>query len=177
MNICPFRVKTGRRGGLPRPVKPRCVREEPVHGIFKPHGVPLSMLEVVGLSVEELEAMRLADVEGLYHEDAAERMEVSRPTFHRILKEAHRKVAMALVEGKALGIEGGNYVLAGESRVFECVECGHTREEPFGSGVRACEASCTECGGAVTRQGCGVGRARRGRESTGKRTALEASGE
>lgn len=147
---------------MPRPIKPRCVKEEPAHGIFKPHGIPLGMLEVVSLSVEELEALRLADIEGLYQENAAERMEVSRPTFHRVLKEAHRKVASALVEGKALGIEGGHYVLAGETRVFECVECGHTWEEPFGSGVRACEAACPGCGGAVTRKGCGVGRARRG---------------
>ena len=124
-------------------------------------------LELVSLSVEELEALRLADIEGLYQEDAALRMEVSRPTFQRVLREAHRKVATALVEGKALGIEGGNYVLAGETRILECNECGHSWEEPFGTGVRACEARCPECGGPVARRGCGRG-ARRGQGPQGR---------
>lgn len=86
---------------------------EPAYGFFKPQGIPLRELEVVSLSVEELEALRLADIEELYQESAAERMEVSRPTFQRILKEAHRKVAIALVEGKALGIEGETTSLPG----------------------------------------------------------------
>ena len=154
---------------MPRPRKPRCVREEPAYGFFKPQGIPLRELEVVSLSVEEFEALRLADIEELYQEDAAERMEVSRPTFQRVLREAHRKVATALVEGKALGIEGGDYVLAGDTRIFECVECGHSWEEPFGSGVRACEAVCPQCGGAVTRHGCGRGHgARRGQGPRGR---------
>jgi len=163
---------------LPRPIKPRCVRGEPVFGFFKPHGIPLRALDVVTLSVEELEALRLTDIEDLYQENAAERMEVSRPTFHRILKEAHRKVATALVEGKALGIEGGDYVLAGDTRIFECVECGHTWEEPFGSGVRACEAACPVCGGAVARYGCARGRAaRRGMDRPDSLSGKAASGE
>ncbi|MFH1150790.1 MAG: DUF134 domain-containing protein [Actinomycetota bacterium] len=153
---------------MPRPRKPRCVRGEPAYGFFKPRGIPLKELEVVKLSVEELEALRLADIEELYHEDAALYMEVSRPTFHRILKGAHHKVAQALVEGKALGIEGGDYVLAGDTRIFECVKCGHTREEPFGTGARACESVCPECGGRVTRKACGGGLARRGRGPCGR---------
>ena len=152
---------------MPRPRKPRCVRGEPAYGFFKPQGIPLRELELVSLSVEELEALRLADIEELYQEGAAERMEISRPTFHRILKEAHRKVAIALVEGKALGIEGGDYVLAGDTRIFECVECGHSWEEPFGSGLRACEAECPNCGGPVVRRGCGRG-ARRGQGPRGR---------
>jgi predicted DNA-binding protein (UPF0251 family) len=144
------------------------VRDEPAFAFFKPRGIPLRELEVVSLSVEELEALRLADIEELYHEDAALRMEISRSTFHRVLKGAHRKVATALVEGKALGIEGGDYILAGDTRIFECVECGHTWDEPFGSGVRACEAVCPKCGGAVTRKGCGRGRARRGQGPRGR---------
>ena len=178
MNICPFSCKAERENELPRPLKPRCVREEPSYGFFKPHGVPLRTLEMIVLSVEELEALKLADIEGLYHEDAAERMEVSRPTFHRILKEARRKVAMALSDGKALGIEGGAYVLSGETRIFECIECGHSWEEPFGSGVRACEAACPQCGGAVARLGCQKGRLRGEAVMPHKgRGALTASGE
>lgn len=153
---------------MPRPRKPRCVRDEPSYSFFKPQGIPLRELEMVTLSVEELESLRLVDIEELYQEDAAAQMEVSRPTFHRIIKEAHHKVAEALVEGKALGIEGGDYFLAGDTRIFECMECGHTWEEPFGTGVRACEASCPKCGGAVTRKGCGRGRARRGQGSRGR---------
>ncbi len=163
---------------MPRPRKLRCVREEPAFGFFKPHGVPLGALEIIGLGVEELEALRLADIEDLYHEEAAERMEISRPTFHRILKGARRKVAQALVEGKALGIKGGDYVLAGERRILQCVDCGHAWEEPFGSGVRACEAECPLCGGAVARYGCAEGRAaRRGPGPAGKQPRKAISSE
>jgi len=72
---------------------------------FKPRGIPLIDLEEVDLSLDELEAIRLADYEGLYHEQAAERMNISRSTFGRILGEARRKVAEAVVDGKALKIE------------------------------------------------------------------------
>ena len=78
---------------------------------FKPAGVPLKELQEVILTFEELEALRLADLEGLYQEQAAEKMKVSRQTFGRIVSEAHAKVAQALIQGKALRIEGGNYCL------------------------------------------------------------------
>lgn len=65
-------------------------------------GVPARELSAVTLSHDELEALRLADLEGLYHEAAAERMGVSRPTFGRVLERARRKVAIALVEGCVL---------------------------------------------------------------------------
>ncbi len=90
---------------MPRPKKERCIRCQPNALYFKPRGIPLIHLEEVGLSLDELEAIRLADYEGLYHEQAAERMNISRPTFGRILGEARRKIAEALVEGKALRIE------------------------------------------------------------------------
>ncbi len=138
-----------------RPVKPRYVSDEPRVGYFKPKGIPLRELEEERLSVEELEALRLADVECLYQEEAAARMEVSRPTFHRILREARAKVARCLIEGKALGIEGGNYVLAGDTRIFACCSCGHQWDEPFGTGIRACEASCPKCGGRTVRRADG----------------------
>ena len=62
-------------------------------------------LEEVSVSMDQLEAIRLADYEGLYHEDAAARMKISRQTFGRILREARRKVAGCLIEGRALKIE------------------------------------------------------------------------
>lgn len=64
-------------------------------------------IDVVVMTLDEFEALRLADLVGLYQEQAAEEMGVSRPTFSRIVESAHRKVADALVHGKALRIEGG----------------------------------------------------------------------
>ncbi len=80
---------------------------------FKPRAVPLSVLEEVVLSVEEFEALRLAHQEGLYQQEAAKRMGVSRATFGRVLDLAHRKVTKALVEGCALRIEGGSFTTIG----------------------------------------------------------------
>jgi uncharacterized protein len=90
---------------MSRPKKDRCIRCQPNAIYFKPRGIPLIQLEEVCLSLDELEAIRLADCEGLYHEQAAEKMNISRPTFGRILSEARRKIAEAVVEGKALMIE------------------------------------------------------------------------
>jgi predicted DNA-binding protein (UPF0251 family)/predicted Fe-Mo cluster-binding NifX family protein len=79
----------------------------PVIGLYKPAGVQAQDLEEVALGLDELEALRLADYEGLYQEAAALRMGVSRQTFGRIVEAARRKTAAALVEGKALRIGGG----------------------------------------------------------------------
>lgn len=79
---------------------------------FKPRGIPLSELEEVVLTVDELEAVRLADLMQLYQSQAAEKMNVSRQTFGRIIESAHRKIAQALVDGKALRIEGGEFELS-----------------------------------------------------------------
>ena len=90
-----------------RPKSCRRVGGVPDATYFKPRGVPLSELEEVNLTMDEFEAIRLADHEGLYQEEAAVRMNVSRPTFGRILDSAHGKIADALVNGKALHIGGG----------------------------------------------------------------------
>jgi uncharacterized protein len=90
---------------MPRPKKCRCIDCTPNSSYFKPKGIPLLLLEEVCLSLDELEALRLADYEGLYHQEAAARMEVSRQTLGRILNQARRKVAEALIQGKALKIE------------------------------------------------------------------------
>jgi len=90
---------------MPRPKKLRCVRCKPDATYFKPRGIPLIKLEEISITMDELEAIRLADYEGLYHEDAAERMKISRQTFGRILYEAHKRVAECLLKGKALKIE------------------------------------------------------------------------
>lgn len=92
---------------MPRPPFCRRISGLPVCRFYKPQGIPASMLEQVILTEDEWEAVRLADKEGLYHEQAAERMNVSRQTFGRILESARRKIADALVSGKALLIQGG----------------------------------------------------------------------
>jgi uncharacterized protein len=118
---------------MPRPKCCRRVGGKPTCTIFKPVGAPVSTREEVVLSMDEFEAIRLADLEGLYHEGAAERMGVSRPTFGRILEAARSKVARVLVEGLALRIEGAEIDLP-EERIFKCVQCRHTWDEPYGTG-------------------------------------------
>ncbi|MFZ1125924.1 MAG: DUF134 domain-containing protein [Candidatus Baltobacteraceae bacterium] len=97
---------------MSRPRRCRQVAGVPRAVYFKPQGIPLGELEEVSLAVEGLEALRLADLEGLTMETAATGMAVSRHTFGRILAEARRAVARALVNGAALRIEGGNYELS-----------------------------------------------------------------
>jgi predicted DNA-binding protein (UPF0251 family) len=116
-----------------RPKNCRRVQFLPDSKYFKPRGIPLSMLEEVILTVDECEAIRLADFEGLYQEQAAEKMAVSRQTFGRIIESAHKKVAEALVKGKALKIEGGEIEMA-ETRKFSCSDCQHAWELPYGTG-------------------------------------------
>lgn len=101
---------------MPRPRMCRKVSGAPKSTYFKPRGVPLSELGEAYLSVEGLEALRLADLENLTAAEASGRMGVSRHTFGRILAEARTAVAQALVHALALCIEGGEYTLAGESR-------------------------------------------------------------
>lgn len=94
---------------MPRPRKCRRVAGEPLVRRFKPCGVPLSQLTEVYMPVEGVEALRLADVEGLSMDEAAMQMHVSRHTFGRILAEARGAVALAVVRGHSLRIEGGSY--------------------------------------------------------------------
>jgi uncharacterized protein len=94
---------------MPRPRICRRVHCEPGFNYFKPRGVPMSELQTVELTVDELEAIRLNDLEGLEQTAGAEKMKVSQPTFHRILGSARKKVAEALINGKAIRIGGGDY--------------------------------------------------------------------
>lgn len=94
---------------MPRRKKPRCVGYMPNCTYFKPAGIPARDLDEVVLRVEEMEALRLKDLLGLDQADCAVQMEISRPTFQRILMDARRKVASTLIEGKALRIEGGEF--------------------------------------------------------------------
>ncbi|MBN1367467.1 MAG: DUF134 domain-containing protein [Dehalococcoidales bacterium] len=94
---------------MARPFKCRRISFMPGVTYFKPAGIPMRHLEEVRLTVEELEAIRLKDVCGMEQEDAGEKMNISRPTFQRILSAARKKIADALLNGKAIRIEGGNF--------------------------------------------------------------------
>ncbi|MDD5691442.1 MAG: DUF134 domain-containing protein [Candidatus Omnitrophica bacterium] len=92
---------------MPRPCRCRRIRCKPDTTYFKPRGIPLDMLKEVNLTLDELEAVRLADWGGLYQEDAAKKMDISRQTFGNIINSAHKKIADVLLNAKALKIEGG----------------------------------------------------------------------
>ena len=100
---------------MPRPRLQRLVRFMPKVNYFKPAGIPMRNLKEIRLTVEELEAIRLKEAESMTQENASKKMNVSRVTFQRTLKSAHRKIAEALTKGKALRIEGGSFVLKTEN--------------------------------------------------------------
>ena len=95
------------------------VQREPDATYYKPQGVPMTKLKNATLTFEELEAIRLADAEGLSHVEGAEVMGVSRATFGRVLSAARTIVARALTEGLAIRIQGGHYTLADDG-VWAC---------------------------------------------------------
>ena len=97
---------------MPRPLKQRLVSYIPEVTYFKPAGVPLRVLEESRLSVEEVEALRLKDLDGLEQEECAEKMNISRQTFQRVLGSARRNIADALLNGKAIRVEGGNFAIS-----------------------------------------------------------------
>lgn len=106
---------------MARPTKDRIIEKLPEIRFFKPAGVPNTELETVEMTMEEVEALRLKDVEGLTQAEAAEIMDVSRPTFQRVLSSARQKAAEALTCGKAIKFEGGDYKLI---KPKNCPQCG-----------------------------------------------------
>lgn len=154
---------------MPRPHRCRYVDADPAARAFKPVGVPVERLPAVELRVDELEALRLADLEGLYQEQAAGMMGVSRPTFARLVESARRKVADALVNAKVLTIAGGTVMITSQ-RVFECRACGHRFELPHGTGrpgkCPACQATDVRRA-AVEGADVGAGRGRGQRRRMG----------
>lgn len=106
-----------------KPRKKRDVLYPPKIQYFKPQGIPMHHLSVVSVTVDEYEAVRLADYENMKHEDAAKMMNISRPTFTRLLESAHIKIGDAIVNGKAIRIEGGDFRFL-QNR-FRCRRCGN----------------------------------------------------
>lgn len=128
---------------MPRPKKWRRVSFVPEATYFKPAGVPVQFLDEVRLSIEEAEALRLKEVQGLEPEECAGSMCISRPTFHRVLESARRKVAEVIVGAKALRIEGGAFLPA--TQPFRCIENGHQWEVPFQEMAAGVGLACPEC--------------------------------
>ncbi len=113
--------------------RPKCCRKigcAPDVSYYKPKGVPARSLEEIVLSLDEYEAIRLADYEGLYQEQAAARMKISRQTFGRIIALAHNKIADVLINGKALKIEGGPVEMNG---IVRCKKCEYAIADSGGS--------------------------------------------
>ena len=127
---------------MSRPLKCRRVDFMPEVTYFKPAGIPLRALEEIRLTVEEAEAIRLKDLEGLEQEEGAGKMNVSRPTFQRVLASARQKIADALLNGKAIRIEGGNFEMS--PRRFRCAN-NHEWEVPFEVAVQATSQFCPVC--------------------------------
>ncbi|MHB8130417.1 MAG: DUF134 domain-containing protein [Mobilitalea sp.] len=125
---------------MPRPTKFRRVEFFPKDTYFVPLGKPKCELEEVVLKVEELEAMRLKDIEGLNQEECAEKMQISRQTFQNVIDEARKKVAIALSDGKAINISGGNYTSS--HCKFKCHDCGNTYDINFEQDKKL----CPDCG-------------------------------
>ncbi|MHA2303999.1 MAG: DUF134 domain-containing protein [Candidatus Hodarchaeales archaeon] len=104
---------------IPRGRNPRIVRCDPSQYFFKPRGIPLKDIQdQVDITIEEIEAMRLTDLEGINQREAAEKMRISQSTISRHLESAHRKIAKALLLGLAIRI-------ANPSDYLHCEECGH----------------------------------------------------
>ena len=94
-----------------RPQKCRCVKCPPNVTCYKPRGIPMTKLQVINLTIDELESIRLADFNGLYHDKAAGKMGISRQTFGRIISSARRKLSEGILNGNVIKIEGGHYNL------------------------------------------------------------------
>jgi len=124
---------------MPRPEKNRIVHQPPLFTEFKPSGISTRFADKIHLSLDEYEAFRLADYDGLSQEEAATLMEVSRPTFTRLIEKARKKIASLIIQGKALTIAGGNVHF--RNNIIQCFSCGHM----FNTNIDNSFTKCPEC--------------------------------
>jgi uncharacterized protein len=122
------------------PYRKRRVHKPPSFKNFKPCGIPRSRLKTVTLTVDEYEAIRLADYMRLEHLQAAEKMAISRPTFTRLIEKARHKFALAIVDGFELIVEGGNIEFS--NTLHRCRDCGDEQINPYTEDIE----DCPECG-------------------------------
>ncbi len=161
---------------MPRPRRFRRIGFQPNITYFKPTGIGMFELEETILTFEEFEAVRLKDFEGLEQEKAAKKMKISQPTFNRLLKEARKKIADAIVNGKAIRIQGGVYKMviprragrglragigagrgrgrmggfaAGPGGYCVCPKCGTKAVHQIG--IPCYQQKCPKCGSPMTR--------------------------
>ena len=118
----------------------RRISEPPEFNRFKPAGIPSRQLQSVLMTVDEYEAIRLADYRQLEHLEASEKMAISRPTFTRLIESARHKVAQALIDGKELMISGGNIDF--ERTLHKCRKCGDMQRTLPRKYLR----NCPQCG-------------------------------
>jgi len=140
---------------MARPEKDRKVFEPPAFKNFKPAGIKKTMLTSVSLTLDEYEALRLADLKGMEHSHAAEEMSISRPTFTRLISKARQKVADMIINGKLLQIEGGA-VHFSQNKV-RCLEC----DNVFSGKLNKEAYICPKCGSSKSEdmaRGFGHGR-------------------
>ena len=162
---------------MPRPRKLKLIHFEPGVTYFKPQAVPLSQLQEIELTLDELEALRLYNIEKLSQIDAAERMHIHQSTFQRTLARASEKVTNALVNGKAIKIHGGEYKMpggdgtgplgqgrgrgygrgrmggpfaAGPGGICKCPKCGY--EQTHTTAQPCTQIKCPKCGALMTRK-------------------------
>jgi len=136
---------------MARPVKCRKVEFFPESTYFIPVDKKRCDIEEISLKIEELEAMRLKDIEGLSQEECAKNMKVSRQTFQNIIDSARLKVAIALTEGKAINIGGGNYVP--KSCKFRCTSCNEEYDINYNQDKNECPSCGSEKVGCSKKQG------------------------
>ena len=155
---------------MPRPRRLRMVMSEPGFTYFKPAGIRMTELKESVLTVDEYEAVRLKDLEDMEQEHAARKMNISQPTFHRLLLSARKKITDAIVHGKAIKIKGGDYKMTRPGRGLGlgggprgrmggfgvgppgkcvCLKCGHKKNHAHGEPCY--KIKCPECGAMMTR--------------------------
>jgi len=141
---------------MARPTKWRKIENIPLIPYFIPSETNIAEVPVNILKLEELEAIRLKDLEGLEQGECAEKMEISRPTFQRILISAREKIADSLVNGKIIHIEGGNFTQ--NICPVRCSNCGKEWIESYENmeSIKSEDYSCPACGSAkvICMQSC-----------------------
>lgn len=139
---------------MTRPRRRRRVGHCPDVTMFKPAGIKARDMKEVILGFDELEALRLKDYLGLDQKVASKEMGISQPTFHRLLIVARKKVANALVNGRLLNIEGGDFKVNKNNKKFnrncKCLECGYLLKKL--KGIPCSNIPCPKCGSRMRRE-------------------------
>ncbi|MEA1986435.1 MAG: DUF134 domain-containing protein [Candidatus Marinimicrobia bacterium] len=121
---------------MPRHKKNRIIFRPPIFTDFKPLGVRKNALDTISLTIDEYEAIRLYDYFGNEHLEASEKMEISRSTFTRLIKSAHKKIAEFIIDGKSLKITGGNIHF--RENIIKCYSCGQIFNGNFENQITEC---------------------------------------